>query len=118
MARWALLVAALVVGLFGMHTPGTHALGAHIAGQPAGHAVHPHEAVSGEGVVCAPEQPGVPAHADHCIPAPGGIPPAPPGVVALERSDALPLPPVAHAPGAVLARPPAIDLTQLSISRT
>ncbi|WP_344300474.1 DUF6153 family protein [Sinomonas flava] len=137
--RW-LLVLALALGVLAMHAaPGastTHTTTPAVAHAAPAHHAHgsnpgsdhstgpdillasdkrfagwgPDECTQGSG--------DAPVHAAHCIPAPGGVPPAPPAVVVLERSDALPQPPAASVPRSILPRAPAPDLTQLSISRT
>ena len=137
--RW-LLVLALALGVLGMHaapgastthtTPHAMAHGAsahHAHGSIPGsdHATRPDillasdKRLAGSGPdECTQGSGDAPVHAAHCIPAPGGVPPAPPAVVALERSDALPQPPAASVPRSILPRAPAPDLAQLSISRT
>ncbi|WP_433875066.1 DUF6153 family protein [Sinomonas atrocyanea] len=137
--RW-LLVLVLALGVLGMHTaptaPGAstthtvaHAASAHHAhGSIPGsdHTTSPgillasHKRLAGSWGPdeCTQGSGDTPVHAAHCIPAPGGVPPAPPAVVVLERSDALPQPPAASVPRAILPRAPAPDLAQLSISRT
>ena len=85
-----------------------------------GAVVHVHDgAPAASDVECGPTQPTVPAGASaHCTPAPGAVPPAPPSVLDLARSDALPHPPAASTPDGMRPRAPAPDLSQLSISRT
>ena len=72
---------------------------------------------AGPDAACVPADPEERSGA-HCIPAPGSAAPAPPAVVVLGRSDALPQPPAAAAARSVLARGPTPDLALLSISRT
>jgi hypothetical protein len=137
-ARWV-LVLALAVGLLGMHVPGLQVPGLRPEGTmaasasaaaPAAHGMHEagrgtlkasDKRLAGSAAaetVCTPGSGDAPVHAAHCIPAPGGVPPVPPAVVVLDRSDALPQPPAVSVPRAVLARAPTPDLAQLSISRT
>lgn len=125
-ARWAVLVMAVMAGLLGMHVLGEHATAHSMAAPPAQMApaapmqtTHSHGGAPDAAVECGPGQPAAPADASaHCTPAPDALPSAPPAVVDLARSDALPRPPVAAASGPVRARAPAPDLAQLSISRT
>lgn len=121
-ARLVLVLMAVVAGLLAMHVLGGHLAG-HVAGSAGTsgehgvHAAGPTHVVSASDA-CAHGQPAPAGSAVHCTPAPGALPPAPPAVVALERSDALQPAPQSAVPVAAQPRAPTPDLAELSISRT